>query len=61
MAEAFVRVSTVKKYVKGRLEGLRIGEDAVDAIDKKVQALLDEAIKHAVADKRKTIKERDIA
>lgn len=60
MAKAFVRTTTVKEYVKGRVANMRIGEEAINAIDKKIEQVLDQAIQHAVADKRQTIKARDI-
>lgn len=60
MAKAFVYGSRVKEYVKGRVKEMRVSEEAIDEIDKKVEKILDDAIAHAIADKRKTIKGRDI-
>ena len=60
MADAYVRISTVKAYVKERLADMRIDEEVIDAIDKNVERMLDAAVAKAVADKRKTIKARDI-
>lgn len=61
MTAAYVRMSVVKLYVQGRVKDLRVGRDAIDALDKKIETLIDEAIRHAHGDGRKTIKERDFA
>ena len=61
MAKAFVYGTRVKEYVKERVKEMRVSDETLDALDKKIEKVLDDAIAHAVADKRKTIKARDIA
>ena len=61
MAKAYVRVSVVKVHVKERVKEMRVSEEAIEALDKKIEEILNHAVGHAVADKRKTIKARDIA
>jgi histone H3/H4 len=59
--KAYVRISAVKEYVKFRVKGMRVAEDAIDEIDKRVEAMLTFALLQAVKDKRKTVLARDIA
>jgi histone H3/H4 len=59
---AYVRMSTVKNYIKTRTQNkMRIGEDAFDALDKKIQELVEVAMQRATAERRVTLKERDFA
>lgn len=61
MAKAYVRVSKVKELVKEINKEMRVGEDAVDKLDACIETLIRAAVQRAVADKRKTLKERDFA
>lgn len=58
MAEKLVVTSKVKQLAKKK--GLRIGADAVDSLSAHVAVLVSRAADAARADKRGTIKERDI-
>jgi len=61
--EMLVVSSKVKKMVKalGEESGVKsIGKDALEALSGKVEALVKEAAAKAKADKRKTIKSRDL-
>lgn len=61
MAKAYVRGSKVKEMVKEINKELRVGEDALDKLDVCVETLVKAAVQRAIADKRKTLKERDFA
>lgn len=59
MAETLVVVSKIKKMVKE--QGFRTGGDYVDALSKKVEAILAESINKVKADgKRKTLGAEDL-
>ncbi len=53
-----VVASKVKAYVKA--EGMRIGADAMAQLSVGVEKLIDGAIEAAKAERRQTIKDRDI-
>jgi len=53
-----VVASKVKALAKA--DGMRIGADALAALSGKVVELLDNAAANATADRRQTIKERDV-
>jgi histone H3/H4 len=59
--KAYVRISSVKEYVKFRVKGMRVADDAISEIDKRVEAMLDFALLQAVKYKRKTVQAGDIA
>lgn len=61
--EMLVVSSKVKKMVKAMSEETgvpSIGKDGLEALSAKVEALVKEAAEKAKADKRKTIKARDL-
>jgi histone H3/H4 len=55
----FVKKSYVKEYVKEK-HGLRTSADSIEILSEVVEVILDNAAKNAKADKRATIKPRDI-
>lgn len=61
MAKAYVRTTVVKEMVREVSKEMRIGEDAIDKLDVCIETLIRAAVARALADKRKTIKERDFA
>ena len=58
-AANLVVTSKVKKHVK-EAHGMSVGKDAIEAVSAKVAAMLEEGVAKAKADKRKTVKARDI-
>ncbi len=56
--ETLVIASKVKTYIKEASE-LKCAAAVIDVLSDKVRALCDEAIKHAKADGRKTLQEKD--
>lgn len=58
MAEKLVVTSKVKQLAKKK--GLRMGADAIDSLSAHVAILVARAAEAAKADKRGTIKERDV-
>jgi hypothetical protein len=59
MAETFVVVSKVKKFVKEK--GLRTGADYVDGLSKKVEEIVNAAVAKVQAEgKRKTLGAEDL-
>ena len=58
MAETLVVQSKVKDFVKAK--GLQTSGTAIDALSKKVEQLLTEAIERAKSNNRATVKDRDI-
>ncbi len=58
MAEMLVVKSKVKEYAKKKK--MSFGGDAADALSREVAALVDKAIARAKANKRATVKGRDI-
>jgi histone H3/H4 len=57
--ETLVIASKVKNYIKEAAD-LKCSATVIDALSVKVSALLDEAIKSAQADKRKTVQDKDV-
>ena len=58
MADSLVVTSKVKEYIKSK--GCQTSADAVDALDKKVKALLDEAVQRVKSNSRATVKPYDL-
>ena len=58
MAESLIVASKIKEYVKAK--GCQTAADSLDAISKKVQWHLDEAIKRVKANGRATVKPYDL-
>ena len=58
MADLMVVTSKVKAYIKGK--GCMTSGDAVEALNKKVEALLDAAVERTKANKRSTVKPQDL-
>lgn len=58
MAELLVVKSKVKDYVAKKK--LRMGGDAVDALNKEVARLLDRAVERAKEDRKGTVKSRHV-
>jgi histone H3/H4 len=56
--ETLVIASKVKAFIKDASE-LKCSAAVIDALSDKVRALCEEAIKHAKADGRKTVQEKD--
>ena len=54
----YVKAASVKKFVK--TEGLRMGKDAIEQLDRKIHALLVEAIQATKTDRRATMHGEDI-
>jgi hypothetical protein len=59
MSEILVVTSKVKKFIREKSEFNTSGE-FIEALSQRVEKLCSEAIEKARADKRKTVKERDI-
>ncbi len=57
--EVLVIASKVKSYIKSKGD-LKCSATVVEVLSEKVRAMCDEAIQNAVADKRKTVQEKDI-
>lgn len=55
-SEPVVVKSKVKAYAKKVGKGVRFPDEAVDALDKKVKALIEEIVKAAKAYGKKTVK-----
>ena len=60
MAEVLIVTSKLKKYIKDKA-GMNTAGDVAEALSNKVRQIVDEAIQNAQADKRKTVKDRDIS
>ncbi len=58
MSEMLVVGSKVKAYIKAK--GLHTSGDAVEALSKKVEAMLDAAAERTQANKRSTVKPQDL-
>ena len=59
MAETFVVVSKIKKMVKE--QGFRTGGDYIDALSKKLEAIITESVNKVKADgKKKTLGAEDL-
>lgn len=58
MAEVLVVSSKVKALVSAK--EVRTGGEFIDALSKKVEALIDQAIANCLADGRKTLKPEDL-
>jgi len=58
--EILVVTSKVKAYIK-RKGGMNTAANAIEALSHKVAEVIDQAIENAKNDKRKTVKDRDIA
>jgi histone H3/H4 len=56
--ESLVVQSKVKAVVKEK--GLQTAGDAIDALNKKVRAIVEEAVARAQANRRSTVKPQDI-
>ncbi len=56
--EALVVTSKVKEYIKSK--GCQTSGDAVDALNKKIAALLDEAVSRVKSNGRATVKPYDL-
>ena len=56
--EALIVASKVKAYVKSK--GLMTASDSLEAINKKIYALLDEAAERTTANRRSTVKPQDL-
>lgn len=61
MPNAYVKASVVKNFLKSRPDKMRIGEEGINALDNKIQAVIDLAIQRALAANRITLKESDFA
>lgn len=59
MADTFVVTSKIKKMVKERA-GFNTSAEFIEALSQKVEKICLDAIEQARADKRKTIKSRDL-
>ncbi|TVQ38025.1 MAG: hypothetical protein EA384_10395 [Spirochaetaceae bacterium] len=57
--ESLVIASKVKSYIKNTGD-LKCSAAVMDVLSDKIRAICDEAIRSAVADKRKTVQEKDI-
>ncbi len=57
--EALVVASKIKNYIKDNGD-LKCSAKVIDALSDKIREILDQAIAHAKADKRKTVQEKDI-
>ncbi len=57
--EVLVVGSKVKAYIKSKAE-LKCSAGVIEALSEKVRTILDEAIEKTIADKRKTVQERDV-
>lgn len=60
MSEMLIVSSKVKKYVQDKAE-FNTSKEFLDALSQSVEAICDEAIEKARADKRKTVKARDLS
>ena len=58
MADTLVVQSKVKEFVKKK--GCQTSGTAIDALSKKVEQLLSEAIERAKSNNRSTVKDRDV-
>ncbi|MFO7899120.1 MAG: hypothetical protein R6V58_08675 [Planctomycetota bacterium] len=58
MADMMVVTSKVKAYIKGK--GCMTAGDAVEALNSKVAAMLDDAVERTKANKRSTVKPQDL-
>lgn len=58
MADLLVVRSKVKEYAKKKK--MRVSEEAILALDKELQRIIDKAIERAKASKRGTVQGRDI-
>ncbi|MDD5557769.1 MAG: hypothetical protein PHN82_11065 [bacterium] len=58
MADVLVVVSKVKAYIKGK--GCNTSGEAVDELSRRVQMILDMAVKRTEGNGRKTVKAQDI-
>lgn len=56
--EILIVQSKVKDYIKGK--GCQTSAEAINALSKRVQQWLDEAVERAKANNRSTVKDRDI-
>jgi len=56
--EALIVASKVKAYVKSK--GLMTASDSLEAINKKIYALLDEGTERTTANRRSTLKPQDL-
>lgn len=59
MARAYVRASAIKEYVKALQPDFRVGGDVAEALDNKIELMIQLAVQRAKADKRKTVQPRD--
>jgi histone H3/H4 len=57
--ETLVIASKVKAYIKEAAD-LKCSATVIDALSDKVRAILDDAVKSAQADKRKTVQDKDV-
>lgn len=56
--EILVVQSKIKEYIKGK--GCQTAATAIEALSKKVETLLNEAVERAKSNNRATVKDRDI-
>ena len=54
-----VVVSKAKEYAKTKHD-IRLGKDFLDKLSEGIEGLIDESVARAIADKRGTVKERDL-
>lgn len=59
MSEVLVVSSKVKKYIKDK-SGMNTSASSMEALTKKLQQIIDQAISKAQSEKRKTVMDRDI-
>lgn len=57
--ESLVIASKVKAYIKDKSD-LKYSAAVIDALSDKIRAVCDAAIQSALADKRKTVQEKDV-
>lgn len=57
--EVLVVASKIKQYIKSK-SGLLTSASVIDALSEKVRQICDAACERAKADKRKTVKDRDV-
>ncbi len=50
----------VKAKVKEAIKGMQLGGDFVDALNKKVAELIEDAVRRATANGRKTVQAKDL-
>jgi len=54
----YIKASAAKKFVKN--EGLRMGKDALEQLDRKIHSVLTGAVQATKADRRSTMKAEDV-